>query len=83
MSLHYLVTGTYLGKPWLLPLSEQVDRSQWCQHNSIGHNITFYYWSVVLYRYEVINVKNGVPLKSGLRVIENTTFGYSMYDFLL
>jgi len=25
----------------------------------------------------------GVPLKSGLKVIENTTFGYSTYDFLL
>jgi len=32
-------------------------------------------------RYSTSN--NGVPLKSELKVIDNGTFGYSMYDFLL
>jgi len=34
-------------------LSEQVDHSHWCRHNSIGHNITFYY-SLYLHLYHFL-----------------------------
>jgi len=66
------------------PLSEQVDHSHWRRHNTIGHIITFYYWlcqSCIIVKYSSLN--NGVPLKYGLKVIENGNFGCSMYDFLL
>jgi len=72
------------------PLSEQIDHSHSRRYNSVDHislslSITGLYitlcQSCIVMRY--LTSTNGVPLKSGLKITENGTFGYSMYDFLL